>query len=326
MYNYNSNWYEKDDISKLLNTSPEKIIVFDTETTGLNPYGNDEILQLAIINGNGGELFSSYIKPDLRKTWAKAAEVNGITPRMVKDSPHFEDVEEQVQEIFNNADLIVGYNVEFDLRFIEASGIKLKKKVNIFDVMREYAVVRGVQDNYYGDYKWCKLEQCARAYKYKFNAHDALEDAKATLHCYKSLLSDERYTDIIAENKREKERVLAEIAHKEQVRIENEKRIAEAKAREEELRIAEEKRKEEERQRKEKKKKEILTKADKPMNVLKIILMVLGILWIVVITFAGLSAKVGIGFTIFFDLPGVVAIIIALKIKQIREKNRNSNS
>lgn len=98
MYNYNSNWYEKDNISKLIKTSPDKIIVFDTETTGLNPYGNDEILQLAIIDGNGEELFNSYIKPDLRKTWAKAAEVNGITPRMVKDSPHFDEVEEQVQE------------------------------------------------------------------------------------------------------------------------------------------------------------------------------------------------------------------------------------
>ena len=312
MYNYNRNWYEKDDISKLLNTSPEKIIVFDTETTGLNPYGNDEILQLAIINGNGEELFSSYIKPDLRKTWAKAAEVNGITPRMVKDSPHFEEVEEKVQEIFDSADVIVGYNVEFDIRFIEASGIKINKKAKIFDVMREYAVVRGIKNDYYGDYKFCKLEQCARAYKYKFDAHNALEDAKATLHCYKSLLSDERYLEIIAENRRVEE-----------VRIENQKRIAEARAREEAIRIAEEKKKEEDKQRREAKKKEILTKADKPMNVLKIILMVVGILWIVVITLAGLSAKVGIVYVILFNIPGVIAIIIALKIKQIRENNRN---
>ena len=315
MYNYDSNWYEKDNISELLNVAPEKTIIFDTETTGLNPYGNDEILQIAIINGNGEEVFNSYIKPDMRKTWTKAAEVNGITPRMVKDAPHFTDVEETIQEIFNNAELIVGYNVEFDLRFINASGIKVKRNTKIFDVMREYAVAKGVVNGYYGDYKWSKLEQCARDYKYKFNAHDALEDSKATLHCFKSLLSDERYTDIIAENKRQTEKVLAEIAHKEQVRIENEKRIAEAKARDEEIRLA-----------REEKKKEILTKADKPMNVLKIILMVLGILWIVVITLAGLSAKIGIGYVIIFDIPGIIAIIIALKIKQIREKNRNSNS
>ena len=65
---------------------------FDTETTGFNAYGNDEILQIAIINGKGETLFKSYIKPDLRRTWTKAAERNGITPRMVKDAPHFIDV------------------------------------------------------------------------------------------------------------------------------------------------------------------------------------------------------------------------------------------
>ena len=31
MYNYNSNWYEKDDISQLINANPEKVIVFDNE-------------------------------------------------------------------------------------------------------------------------------------------------------------------------------------------------------------------------------------------------------------------------------------------------------
>ena len=140
MYSYNDYWYEKDDISQLTNVNPEKIIVFDTETTGLNPYGNDEILQIAIINGNGEELFNSYIKPDARRTWTKASEVNGITPRMVKDSPHFSDVQDTIQDIFNNAEVIVGYNVEFDIRFINASGIKLKKRVKIFDVMKEFAV------------------------------------------------------------------------------------------------------------------------------------------------------------------------------------------
>lgn len=292
MYSYNDYWYDKDDISQLTNVNPEKIIVFDTETTGLNPYGNDEILQIAIINGNGEELFNSYIKPDARRTWTKASEVNGITPRMVKDSPHFSDVQDTIQDIFNNAEVIVGYNVEFDIRFINASGIKLKKRVKIFDVMKEYAVVRGIIGNY-GDYSWCKLEQCASAYNYKFDAHDASEDAKATLHCYKSLLSDKRYLNIIKQNREAIERIEAE------------------RARAEELRLAEE----EKQRQKEAKKQEIIEKAEKPMNIVKIILLVLGILWLVVITFAGLSAKIGIIYVLLFDVPGIVAVIIALKIR-----------
>ena len=299
MYNYNSNWYEKDNLSELLNVAPEKIIIFDTETTGFNPYGNDEILQIAIIDGNGNELFKSYIKPDMRKTWTKAAEKNGITPRMVKDAPHFSDVEEEIQNIFNNAEVIIGYNVEFDIRFMDAYGIKIKDNTKIFCVMQEYAVAKGVRNEYYGDYKWSKLEQCARDYNYKFKAHDAYEDAKATLHCYKSLLEDDRYLDIIKQNKEATDRIKAQKAYEEELkRAEEEKKIQ-----------------------KEERKQEIYTKAEKPLNVVKIILLVVGILWIAVITLAGLSAKIGIGYIALFDVPGLVAIFIAFKIKKAKEAN-----
>ena len=88
-------------------------------------------------------------------------------------------------------------------------------------------------------------------------------------------------------------------------------------ARAEEARRAEE----EKRQRREEKKQEIYQKAEKPLNIVKIILMVVGILWIVVITLAGLSAKIGIGFTLLFDVPGVIALIIALKIKDKYKQN-----
>ena len=302
MYNYENYWCEKDDISKLTNIAPEKIIVFDTETTGLNPYGNDEILQLAIINGNNEEVFNSLFKPEMRKTWTKAAEINGITPRMVKDSPHFADVKDDIQKIFDNAELIIAYNVEFDMRFLNASGIKVDKNKLIFDVMKEYAVARGVRDSYYGDYKWTKLEQCASAYKYKFEAHDALEDTKATLHCFKSLLNDERYLNLINENKEATER------------------YRQQKAREEELIRAEE----EKRKQKEARKQEIYTKTAKPMNVVRIILLVIGVLWLVVITLAGLTTEsVGIGYTLLFDVPGIILILIAIKIKKSWDKNKN---
>ena len=310
MYNYDKKWYEKGDITKLTSISPEKVLVFDTETTGLNPYGNDEILQLAIINGNGEELFNSYFKPEMRKTWTKAAEVNGITPRMVKNSPHFEDLQDEIQNIFDSAELIIAYNVEFDIRFLMASGIKLKKNLLIFDVMQEYAAARGQIDNRFGDYKWYKLEQCASSYKYKFDAHDALEDTKATLHCYNSLLQDNRYLDIVNEYK-----IALDRKREEKARAEEMRRAEEARA--EEARRAEE----EKRQRREEKKQEIYQKAEKPLNIVKIILMVVGILWIVVITLAGLSAKIGIGFTLLFDVPGVIALIIALKIKDKYKQN-----
>lgn len=45
----------------------------------------DEILQLSVVRGDGEVLFSDYVKPEVKKRWPKAQEVNGITPAMVKD-------------------------------------------------------------------------------------------------------------------------------------------------------------------------------------------------------------------------------------------------
>lgn len=57
-----------------------KIIVFDTETTGVTE--DDEIIQLSIIDGNGKTLINEYVHPYWKKDWAAAARVNGITPEI----------------------------------------------------------------------------------------------------------------------------------------------------------------------------------------------------------------------------------------------------
>lgn len=298
MYQYENKWYEKTDISPLFDVAPEKTIIFDTETTGLDPY-KDEILSLAIINGNGEVVFNSLLNPEMRKTWKKASEVNGITPRMVKNSPHFSDVKEEIQKIFHDAKLIIGYNIEFDLRFIKGSGIKISSKTLIFDVMKEYSRARGIINSYYGDYQWCKLEECASDYNYTFEAHDALEDTKATLFCYQALLKDDRYLSAITENKKRAEEKEAQLK------------------REEELRLAEEeKRKQEAINQQEK-----YAKTEKPMKILRIALLVLGIIWIVAFTLYGLfGAKIGFLLTWIIDVPGIGMILLSEKIKKTRKK------
>lgn len=42
-------------------------------------------------------------------------------------------------------------------------------------------------DDYYQEYKFKSLEVCANYFDYKFNAHNALDDVKATLYCYKQM-------------------------------------------------------------------------------------------------------------------------------------------
>ena len=182
-------WYATKKASKLLTMDKGKILVFDVETTGLSAT-LDEIIQITILDGYGSELFSSYIKPTRHKVWTEAQRVNGIRYSMLKDAPTFKNVKKEIQELFNNASLVVGYNVDFDIDFVEAAGIIVGG--TRFDVMTAFASYRaGIEHSFY---RRCRLTECAEYFGYSFNPHDASEDARATLHCFDSLIADERFT------------------------------------------------------------------------------------------------------------------------------------
>ncbi len=161
-------------------------VVFDVETTGLVA-GRDEILQFSAIDEMGNILMNTYIKPTIKKTWPNAQRVNGISPEMVSEAPCFSDVREEIQRIFDNASELITYNGRFDIGFLSAAGIKFKD-IPSFDVMLAFAPIYGEWNNHYGAYKWKKLTTCADYYGYKFNAHDSLEDVRATLYCYKKIV------------------------------------------------------------------------------------------------------------------------------------------
>lgn len=120
--------------------------------------------------------------------WKNAEMIHGISPEKVKTSPVISELKNQIQEIVDNAELIVGYNLDtFDVPFLEESaGINFKDK-ETYDVMLAFAPIYGDYNERYGNYKWKSLSICADYYGYEFNAHDSLEDVKATLYCYEKV-------------------------------------------------------------------------------------------------------------------------------------------
>lgn len=169
----------------------KKIYVLDTETTGLNP-DTDELLQISIIDFNGKTIFNSYIKP-IASEWKKAEQINGITPEMVKNSPSVADVMTDINLIFSQADIIIGYNTSFDLSFLRAFGLVLIDNITIIDVMELFAPIYGEWNESYGQYKWQKLTKCAAYYEYDWGndkAHNSLSDCRATLFCYNQIVKE----------------------------------------------------------------------------------------------------------------------------------------
>lgn len=174
------------------------LVVIDFETTGIkNPLDAfmrggkyDEILSVSIIDQDGNILIDSLCKPEERKTWAKAQEIHGISPAMVKNQPTFRELFPSVKEILLKSKLVMAYNVEFEMDFLFGydfifdfpGDVKLRDNI-VFapDPMLMYCAYKGTE-------KWQKLSTAAKHFKFDFEAHNSLEDVKATLHCYKKLL------------------------------------------------------------------------------------------------------------------------------------------
>ena len=117
-------------------------------------------------------------------------EIHGISPAMVKNQPSFEEIFPMVKEILYKSKLVIAYNIEFEMNFLwgfdltfgKPGGTQLIKNVVWGpDPMLMYSAYKGTE-------RWQKLSSAAKHFKYQFNAHDSLEDVKATLHCYKKLI------------------------------------------------------------------------------------------------------------------------------------------
>lgn len=97
-------------------------IVFDTETTGLDPASGDRVVEIACVElvnlvPTGAE-FHAYFNPE-RDMPAAATEIHGLTAAFLKDKPRFADRIDELLEFFAGARL-VAHNAEFDMRFLQA--------------------------------------------------------------------------------------------------------------------------------------------------------------------------------------------------------------
>ena len=103
-------------------------VVFDTETTGFNAAGGDQMIEIGavkICNGNIIDRFDELINPG-RPIPKKITELTCITDEMVEDKDDEENVTKRFLEWAGDAPM-VAHNAKFDISFIEMA----MKKYNL---------------------------------------------------------------------------------------------------------------------------------------------------------------------------------------------------
>ncbi|MGF1727262.1 DNA polymerase III subunit epsilon [Photobacterium nomapromontoriensis] len=114
----------------------ERIIVFDTETTGMNMTGPHyeghrivEIGAVEIINRKlTGNSFHVYIRPD-REIDPEAIDVHGITDEFLRDKPTYREIHDEFMAFIHGAEL-VAHNAPFDIGFMDYEFSKINASIS----------------------------------------------------------------------------------------------------------------------------------------------------------------------------------------------------
>ena len=106
-------------------------IVFDTETTGLDPRKGDRLIEIGCIELVNriptGKEFHRYVNPE-RTVPAEAEAVHGLSTQFLLDKPLFAEVAQEFID-FIAGDTLVAHNAVFDVGFLNAEFERLKGPV-----------------------------------------------------------------------------------------------------------------------------------------------------------------------------------------------------
>ncbi|MDP6716171.1 MAG: exonuclease domain-containing protein, partial [SAR202 cluster bacterium] len=168
----------------LQHTSPldEAWVALDLETTGLSPE-SDEIIEIGAVKFVGDEeveTFQSFVNPG-RSLSEFITNLTGINQDDVDEAPGFGSVAPRLAVFLGSAP-IVGHNIEFDLGFLRAKGMRLSNQ--ICDTWELAYVLRP-------DAKAYGLEALASQLSATHDRpHRAVDDAQATREVFVTLVRE----------------------------------------------------------------------------------------------------------------------------------------
>lgn len=171
---------------------PERQLIMDTETTGIDPATGDRIVEIGIVEmvkrKPTGVQLHVYLNPD-KEMDDEVIGVHGIRNEFLVDKPRFADVASYVYEFMKGAE-IIAHNASFDMRFLvhEFNRVGMTDFENVVQVTDSLMLARkmyaGQKNNLDALAKRLDVGQdIDRSY------HGALKDSQILLEVYLAMTS-----------------------------------------------------------------------------------------------------------------------------------------
>ncbi|UNK20469.1 3'-5' exonuclease [Paenibacillus sp. N3/727] len=165
---------------------PTEFVVVDIETTGLDST-YDRIIEIATLKYKDGKIieeFNQLINPEMPIP-DSATRVNGITNNMVNTKSNIFEV---IDIIFSmiNGELVVGYNVKFDIGFIDKALARDGRCIENIKVVDVLDLVKGTFSSETNDYKLATMKEY---FGIVDESHRALSDCRTTLEVMKRCIA-----------------------------------------------------------------------------------------------------------------------------------------
>lgn len=173
-------------LNQLMNPKKDRVIYFDFETTGLNPF-QDKIIEYAFMDNQENGLFS-LINPKT-KFDKKITDITGIHPNELEDKPEIKEKIIDIESFLNNQNYnnyLIAHNCDgFDKWFFR-------------NIIKNYSYLNYTEFKFIDTLILAKmllpkkrsysLSNLCKEYEIKFNAHRALDDTLALKKLYVELL------------------------------------------------------------------------------------------------------------------------------------------
>lgn len=180
-------------------------LVFDTETTGLNPDDGHRVVELCaieLIDGvKTGNDFYTLLNPE-RHIPDEVVRIHQIDDAKVKDAPIFKDVANDFLEFIKGAELLI-HNADFDIKMMNSELDKINRG-KIWDYVSNSVCTLKMSKRLYENEKKHSLDaMCIRfgidLSEREKSGHGAFVDCQLLADCYIRMISEHPVSDIEAE-------------------------------------------------------------------------------------------------------------------------------